>query len=115
MGYQLNFDTPTNLFYWNFIKGEIERLYVFYKAKFPLMKSVKISQIDLLKYLPGGKYETHTDHSSNTLRHLSIIINLNNEYEGGDLNLVKDLLYFFQVILCTHIKLNLLQKERGIV
>tara|TARA_R110000796_G_C14495480_1_gene428237 strand:+ start:63 stop:608 length:546 start_codon:yes stop_codon:yes gene_type:complete len=85
MGYQLNFDTPTNLFYWNFIKGEIERLYVFYKAKFPLMKSVKISQIDLLKYLPGGKYETHTDHSSNTLRHLSIIINLNNEYEGGDL------------------------------
>ena len=25
-GYHLNFDTPTNLFYWNFIKKEIERL-----------------------------------------------------------------------------------------
>jgi hypothetical protein len=49
-GYHLNLDTPTNLFYWNFIKKEIERIYPFYKAKFPKMKSSKINQIDLLKY-----------------------------------------------------------------
>ena len=49
------------------------------------MDSNKINQIDLLKYTPGGKYEIHTDHFSNTNRHLSVIINLNDEYEGGDL------------------------------
>jgi|TARA_A100001391_G_scaffold157570_1_gene115848 predicted 2-oxoglutarate/Fe(II)-dependent dioxygenase YbiX len=84
-GYQLNFTTPTNVFYWNFIKKEIERIYTFYKAKFPKMSSVKINQIDLLKYTPGGKYEIHTDHYTSTPRHLSIIINLNDTYEGGDL------------------------------
>ena len=51
-GYHLTFETPTDLFYWNFIKKEIEKLYVFYKAKFPKMSSEKIDQIDLLKYKP---------------------------------------------------------------
>lgn len=84
-GYQLNFNTPTNLFYWNYIKKEIERLYYFYKVKFPKMTSTKINQIDLLKYSTGGKYEVHTDHYTTSPRHLSVIINLNDEYEGGDL------------------------------
>ena len=84
-GYHLSFDIPTDIFYWNYIKKEIERLYIFYKSKFPLMDSIKINQIDLLKYLPGGKYEIHTDHFTNSPRHLSIIINLNDSYEGGDL------------------------------
>lgn len=84
-GYSLNFDTPTNLFYWNFIKTEIQRLYFYYKTKFPKMDSQKLNQIDLLKYDIGGKYEIHTDHYSDSPRHLSIIMNLNNDYEGGDL------------------------------
>lgn len=84
-GYQLNFNTPTNIFYWNFIKKEIERLYVFYKSKFPKMMSSKVNQIDLLKYSLGGKYEVHTDHYTTAARALSVIINLNNDYEGGDL------------------------------
>ena len=72
-GYHLNFDTPTNLFYWNLIKKEIERIYIIY------------NQIDLLKYSVGGKYMVHTDHFTKAPRHLSIIINLNDTYEGGDL------------------------------
>ena len=60
-GYHLNFKTPTNLFYWNFVKEEIERLYMHYKIKFPKMSSDRINQIDLLKYNSGGKYEIHTD------------------------------------------------------
>jgi predicted 2-oxoglutarate/Fe(II)-dependent dioxygenase YbiX len=84
-GYSLNFDTPTNLFYWNYIKNEIEKVYYFYKVKFSKMNSGKINQIDLLKYSVGGKYEIHTDHYTNAPRHLSIIINLNDTYEGGDL------------------------------
>ena len=85
-GYSLTFDTPTDIFYFNYIKQEIERLYVYYKIKFPKMASVKINQIDLLKYNPGGKYELHMDQYTRAPRHLSIIINLNNNYEGGDLS-----------------------------
>jgi len=84
-GHHLTFNTPTDIFYWNYIKKEIERLYFFYKSKFPKMTSSKINQIDLLKYNPGDKYEVHTDHFTTSIRHLSIIINLNDEYEGGDL------------------------------
>ena len=84
-GYHLNLNTPTNMFYWNYIKQEIERIYIFYKAKFPKMSSNKINQIDLLKYKEGGKYKTHTDHFSTTPRHLSVIMNLNDNYSGGEL------------------------------
>ena len=85
-GYHLSLSNPTDIFYWNFIKKEIERLYSFYKAKFPKMTTSKINQIDLLKYSKGGKYEIHTDHSmTESTRHLSVIINLNDNYEGGDL------------------------------
>jgi len=84
-GFHLNFETPSNIFYWNFIKIEIQRLYFFYKAKFPQMSSNRINQIDLLKYRPGGKYEIHTDHYTTSPRHLSVIMNLNDDYEGGDL------------------------------
>ena len=84
-GYNLTFETPTDIFYWNYIKKEIERIYIHYKSKFPKMASDKINQIDLLKYNSGGKYEVHTDHFTNSPRHLSIIINLNDNYEGGDL------------------------------
>ena len=84
-GYHLTLDTPTDIFYWNLIKFEIERIYTFYKAKFPKMESSKINQIDLLKYSPGGKYEIHTDHYTTSTRALSIIMNLNEEYKGGDL------------------------------
>tara|TARA_R110000765_G_scaffold367_1_gene928 strand:- start:236 stop:784 length:549 start_codon:yes stop_codon:yes gene_type:complete len=84
-GHHLTFDTPTDVFYWNFIKNQIEKLYIFYKAKFPLMASSKINQIELLKYNVGGKYEVHTDHYTTSIRHLSIIMNLNDDYEGGDL------------------------------
>jgi len=84
-GYHLNFETPTNLFYWNYIKKEIQKHYILYKAKFPKMVSNKINQIDLLKYNVGGKYNIHTDHFTTAIRHLSIIMNLNDDYEGGDL------------------------------
>ena len=84
-GYHLNHETPTNLFYWNYIKKEIEKLFFFYKSKFSKIESSKINQIDLLKYSPGGKHEIHVDHNTNNPRSLSIIMNLNDDYEGGDL------------------------------
>jgi len=84
-GYHLNLDTPTNLFYWNFIKKEIERIYPFYKAKFPLATGKKVEQIDLLKYELGGKYSPHIDDTSYSPRLLSVILNINDDYEGGEL------------------------------
>jgi len=85
-GHQLKYDEDaTDLFYWNFIKKEIERLYYFYKIKFPQMASHKINQIDLLKYSVGGKYNVHTDNYTGLNRHLSIIMNLNDDYKGGGL------------------------------
>ena len=84
-GHSLNVKIPTDLFYWNYIKKEIQRLYPLYTSKFPKMENSRVNQIDLLKYSPGGKYEIHTDSFTNNYRQLSIIINLNNEYDGGDL------------------------------
>ena len=84
-GYSLTNKTPTDVYYFQYITKEIERIYTFYKAKFPKMASSLINQIDLLKYSPGGKYEIHTDHYTTSARHLSVIINLNNDYEGGNL------------------------------
>ena len=43
-----------------------------------------VNQIDLLKYSINGKYEVHID-STKSKRNLSVIMNLNNDYEGGDL------------------------------
>ena len=76
---------PTDIFYGNIIKSEIERLFVFYRAKFPLVKTNKIDQIDLLKYTSGGHYIPHVDYATGSTRYMSVIINLNNDYEGGDL------------------------------
>lgn len=86
LGYHLNPDqTPTEIFYWNYIKHEIFRLYHFYNIKFPHLNTKKLNQIDLLKYSVGGKYEIHTDHTYVGRRHVSVIMNLNDDYEGGDL------------------------------
>ena len=84
-GYVLNYNTPKNKFYWDLIKKEIERLYAYYKIKFPKMFSSQINQIDILKYEAGGKYKIHVDHTSTTPRTLSVIINLNDNYKGGHL------------------------------
>jgi predicted 2-oxoglutarate/Fe(II)-dependent dioxygenase YbiX len=52
-----------------------------------LLHSYEINQIDLLKYGNGGKYTFHTDNLGGRKlnRTLSVIMNLNNNYEGGDL------------------------------
>jgi len=67
------------------IKNEIDRLIIYYRAKFPFIVTNNLCQVDLLKYQPGGKYEYHIDDYTYYSRSISIIINLNDEYEGGDL------------------------------
>ncbi len=69
----------------NKIKKEIEKLCIYYRAKFPIIVTNRIDQVDLLKYEVGGKYEYHIDDYTDYSRSISVIVNLNEEYEGGDL------------------------------
>lgn len=67
------------------IQNIIKPLFLNFSLHFPFYPFGKINQIDLLKYSPGGHYETHCDDSVDIHRAATIIINLNNEYEGGEL------------------------------
>ena len=59
-----------------------------YNIMFPECNVSKILQIDYLKYQEGGKYERHSDRgnefSGSMDRYMSVIINLNSNYEGGE-------------------------------
>ena len=84
-GYSLSKKLISDKIIYSIIYNYIYNFYAHYKIKFPQISTNKLSQIDLLKYKPGGKYEAHTDHCYHTPRTLSVIINLNDNYEGGNL------------------------------
>lgn len=83
-GYTLTKEKISDKVYFRHINDIMNYCYVFYKAKFPLITTEYLNQIDLLKYQAGGKYEKHIDHFFGSTRTLSFILNLNEEYEGGD-------------------------------
>jgi len=56
-----------------------------YMNIFTYLHQVKIQDINLLKYEVGNFYGTHIDAYHTVNRQLSFIINLNQEYEGGDI------------------------------
>ena len=84
-GYSLKQNLPGDIIYYKHVQKEITRAYVFYKAKFPILETKRLKQIDLLKYEIDGHYRTHVDHAWTTERTLSCIINLNDNYKGGNL------------------------------
>ena len=84
-GYTLNEKSVSDKVYFKHIANIIFTYLSNYKAKFPNDSSRKLEQVDLLKYKPNGKYDIHVDNDTSSLRTLSVIFNLNNEYEGGDL------------------------------
>tara|TARA_R100001509_G_C4865707_1_gene214967 strand:- start:122 stop:688 length:567 start_codon:yes stop_codon:yes gene_type:complete len=57
-----------------------------YQKIFPsLHQELKLESVNLLKYKKGNFYKKHIDAYHQVNRHLSFIINLNEEYEGGEL------------------------------
>ena len=76
----------TDFVFLQLINNEIFKILPNYLAKFPALKVEKLTQIDLLKYDVGGKYEIHVDQFLLSLRALTCIINLNDEYKGGELS-----------------------------
>lgn len=84
-GHHLNDFSITDKVLFQVVKDLIWLYYFNYKAKFPSLHIGRLTQVDILKYKPGGKYEPHVDHGASVPRTVSIIINLNEEYEGGDI------------------------------
>ena len=83
-GHSLTKDIISDKIFFKHIDGIIKQHYFHYKIKFPYIETSNLNQIDLLKYEGGGKYEIHTDHCHQAQRTLTFILNLNEDYEGGD-------------------------------
>ena len=66
---------------------KVSELYKRYEHKHPEMQLTcgEDEGYTLLRYNPGGKYVEHTDHFKEKPRSLTIIFNLNDDYEGGEL------------------------------
>lgn len=56
-----------------------------YVERFKFLTDLEISDVNLLKYPKKHFYKAHVDDSITTPRTLSIIINLNQKYVGGEL------------------------------
>ena len=83
-GYTLTNTSISDTAHFFNIQKEIMKGYSHYKFKFPHISTAKLLQVDLLKYEEGGGYFYHTDDYSMG-RTLSVTLNLNEGYEGGDM------------------------------
>lgn len=83
-GYSLKNDSISDKIFFKHLNKIIQQHYSYYKIKFKYLHTAKITQLDLLKYEVGGKYEIHSDQGHNTFRNLTCVLNLNEDYEGGD-------------------------------
>ena len=61
-----------------------------YTRTFPDFNITEDSGYQILRYKPGGKYDYHTDQHRDYNREVTIILNLNDDYEGGNLCHIKD-------------------------
>jgi hypothetical protein len=78
-----NEDMTKYVLYKHLLK-KLELVLLNYQVMFKNFTYQNVVQSDFLKYNEGGKYEVHVDGSGNVHRILSIILNLNDEYEGGE-------------------------------
>lgn len=66
------------------IDREISNHYFNFKAKFKHCDVSKINEMQFLRYDVGGKYTPHTDQHQKYNRAVTVIFNLNEDYEGGE-------------------------------
>ena len=85
VGHTLTQKTFSDKIFFKKISDEISNFLPTYQLMFPQLKVSKINQIDLLKYEANGNYDYHIDDHETAPRALSAIVNLNEDYEGGDL------------------------------
>ena len=78
-GKTLTQKTVSEQIYFKKVYDEVFNFYQQYKIFFPQVAATRLTQVDFLKYTPGGKYLFHTDDGAASPRSLSIIINLNED------------------------------------
>jgi predicted 2-oxoglutarate/Fe(II)-dependent dioxygenase YbiX len=83
-GHTIKENSISDKIFFKHIDKIIKQHYSHYKFKFSYLETNNLNQIDLLKYEVGGKYEIHTDHCHQAQRTLTFILNLNEDYDGGD-------------------------------
>lgn len=82
----LDTNSQTEIHWCNFLGKIILDLKNKYETKLNTKCVVEgINEINVLKYENSGHYNFHTDHCRSIPRTLSVILLLNNDYEGGDL------------------------------
>jgi Rps23 Pro-64 3,4-dihydroxylase Tpa1-like proline 4-hydroxylase len=78
-------DNKQDNLYKSFIFSNISNVLKQYIKTFKMITNCEISDVNLLKYPEGHYYKPHVDYSLSTPRNLSVIINLNDDYVGGEL------------------------------
>ena len=81
-----NKKSMTDIHWCNFLIAKIKNLSQLYCNRYGGHDSPEmIETIDMLRYEKGGYYTKHIDDGPDTPRTLSVIIFLNNDYKGGDI------------------------------
>tara|TARA_Y100001938_G_scaffold150172_1_gene239935 strand:- start:1329 stop:1892 length:564 start_codon:yes stop_codon:yes gene_type:complete len=83
--YAFNTNSLTSVHWGQYLRYIIRRAFIKYNSNHNTVAK-QISTIEILKYEEGGFYNIHSDHHPSIPRTLSVIIFLNNDYEGGELN-----------------------------
>jgi len=84
----LNSESQTKIHWFNYLTRKLSDLIINYERD--VLKGVslnisKFNEINILKYENQGHYKPHVDDCINHHRTLSIILLLNDDYEGGEL------------------------------
>ena len=83
--YGLDESNEHDLLYKKLIFNTCDKAIKKYQTIFTSLQQLKLESINLLKYKKGNFYKRHTDAFYQVNRQLSFIINLNTDYEGGEL------------------------------
>ena len=67
------------------IFGYVNRAIIEYCSRHRHLRIANDEGYSILRYQPGGKYDPHVDNGPEHNRAITIILNLNDEYEGGKL------------------------------
>jgi len=82
---QTKIDTVPNVLMFHSVVKQLEIPLLNYNTMFKNIYNINLLQVDFLKYDVDGKYEVHSDEGADSKeRLLTAIINLNQDYEGGD-------------------------------
>ena len=84
-GYDFLDNSYSGIHWKNFLKTVIDGYHGQYQKHYQT-HATQMASLEALKYEKGGKYVVNSDHSGLIPRTISVILFLNNDYKGGELN-----------------------------